>query len=131
MWRESIELDGAGHGAPIPSACRVGPLVMTSGIQGKSRETGEMGTGIAEQTRLAFENLAAAFEAAGGSVDDIAHVTVFMVSRGEREVLNKYWEEWFPDPESRPARHAIEMPLPGGMLIQLEATGYVDGREES
>ena len=131
MWRESIELGGDQHGAPIPSACRVGPLVMTSGVQGKSQETGQLGDDIDEQTRLAFENLADVFARAGGSVGDIAHVTVFMVSRSERDVVNKYWEQWFPDPASRPARHAIEMPLPGGMLIQLEAVGYLNGWEDS
>jgi 2-iminobutanoate/2-iminopropanoate deaminase len=130
MWRESIELDKASHDAPIPAACRVGPLVITSGIAGRSATTGELGVDLDEQTRIAFDNLALAFERAGGSMSDVARVTVLMRSRRERDVLNRHWEGWFGDPASRPARHVQEMELPGAVLIQLEATGFVDDHRE-
>lgn len=126
MWRQSVELDKATHAAPIPAACRVGPLVMTSRIGGRSHATGELGEDLDEQTRIAFENLAMVFKRLGGSMSDVARVSVFMESRSQRDILNKYWETWFPDPASRPARHVQEAQFPGSVLIQLEATGFLN-----
>jgi len=126
MARESIELEAYSHSVPIPSACRVGPLVMTSAIPGRSPQTGELGGDLDEQVGFAFEGLAQIFKQAGGSVADIARVTVLMTSREDRDVLNRHWERWFPDPASRPARHVQEMALPPSILIQIEAVGFIE-----
>lgn len=125
MSRRSIDLGGFSHNAPIPQASRVGPLVATSAIPGRSVETGELGADLDEQIRIAFENLALIFEEAGGSVADVARVTVLMASRRDRDVLNPHWERWFPDAESRPGRHVQEVALPPSILVQLEAIGFI------
>ena len=43
-WRESYEIPNVAHNAPIPMATRVGNILYTSGIMGKSMETGEFPT---------------------------------------------------------------------------------------
>ena len=41
MRQKSIEVEGLSHhGAPIPTACRVGPILVTSRLMGKDPDTG-------------------------------------------------------------------------------------------
>ncbi len=51
---------------------------------------------------------------------DIGHVRVLMKDEAVPEHDNPQWLEHFPDPEDRPARHAVVQPLRGKMLIQLK-----------
>jgi 2-iminobutanoate/2-iminopropanoate deaminase len=43
-----------------------------------------------------------------------------------RDAVNKPWLEMFPDENDRPARHATQADLPGGMLVQLEIIAVLD-----
>ncbi|WP_026145922.1 RidA family protein [Nocardioides sp. Iso805N] len=121
MTRRSIHVPGLGHGAqPIPLASVVGNLMASGGISGKDPATGTFPEDAAAEVAQAFANMRAIVEAAGGSLDQVVKVTVFVPDRSIREHLNPVWEECFPDPESRPARHTLEVPLVG-MRLQLEA----------
>lgn len=122
----SIYVPGLSHGEhPIPTARSRGPLLVTGGIRGVDIATGQMPQDVARQTRLALENLRTVVMAAGGSLDDIVHVTVFAADDSVRDALNEAWVAAFPDPESRPARHLQRVPLPKGLALQLEATAYI------
>lgn len=126
--RRSITVPGLEHGSnPIPAASRVGPLLTTGGVRGVDRATGKLPADLADEVRLAFENLATLLEAGGGSLDDVAHVTVFVADKEVRPLLNTAWVAAFPDPDSRPARHVLSHDLPAGMRLQLEATAYIEG----
>ena len=118
--QKSIEVEGLGHGAPIPMACRVGPVLMTSGVGGKDRKTGKTPEDADGQARNAFDNLKAVLAAGGLGLGDVAKITVYVVDDKYRTEINKYWEECYPDPHKRPARHTLVMPL-RGVLLQLEA----------
>lgn len=107
MSRVSIEIAGFAHTNPVPSACRVGNLVVTGGIAGSDPETGKLPEGIEDQCRNLFHHMRQVMEQAGGSVDDIAKLEVWMKDLGDREVLNREWLAMFPDPVSRPTRQAI------------------------
>lgn len=121
MRQKSIEIKGIEHAAPIPMACRVGPLLATSGISGKDPATGQMPKDADRQALHAFENLKRVLAAAGMDIGDVAKITVFVTDDANRNAINKYWTECYPDPHKRPARHTLVMPLRGGMLLQLEA----------
>lgn len=121
MRQKSIEIQGIEHAAPIPMACRVGPLLATSGISGKDPATGQMPKDADGQAFYAFENLKRVLAAAGMDLGDVAKITVFVTDDANRNAINKYWNECYPDPHQRPARHTLVMPLRGGMLLQLEA----------
>ena len=118
--QKSLEVEGLGHGAPIPMGCRVGPILMTSGVGGKDRKTGKTPEDADGQARNAFDNLKAVLAAGGLGLGDVAKITVYVVDDKYRNEINKYWEECYPDPHKRPARHTLVMPL-RGVLLQLEA----------
>jgi 2-iminobutanoate/2-iminopropanoate deaminase len=103
--RESYEIPNVAHNAPIPMATRVGNILYTSGIMGKSMETGEFPESVEDQARECFKNLAAILAKAGASADDVVKVTVFIKSNNTRQAVNPAWLEMFPDAHSRPARH--------------------------
>jgi 2-iminobutanoate/2-iminopropanoate deaminase len=118
--RVSLHVEGVEHVAPIPMGARVGNMVFSSGIMGKDPATGEVPDDAATQARLAFAHLKTLVENAGGTLADVGHVRVLMKDESVREFVNEPWLELFPDPEDRPARHAVVQPLRGKMLLQLE-----------
>jgi 2-iminobutanoate/2-iminopropanoate deaminase len=124
--QKSIEVEGLGHGAPIPMGCRVGPILMTSGVGGKDRKTGKTPEDADGQARNAFDNLKAVLAAADLGLGDVVKITVYVVDDKYRNEINKYWEECYPDPHKRPARHSLVMPL-RGVLLQLEAFAVAKG----
>lgn len=125
MTRRSIELAGVSHGEqPFPLACRIGPLIVTSGIHGVDPATGALADGAEAQVRQAFENLASVLIEAGGTIDDVAQVLVTLVDREDRRLVNESWSRMFPDLSSRPARNTAERDLPGGSRCQLIAYAF-------
>lgn len=125
--RRSIQLPGITHKAPIPAGSLVGNLLVSSGIGGKDPETGAYPDDVASQVRFAFGNVRALVEAAGGGVEDIAKVTVFLRDRDDRRHVDEEWLRMFPDEASRPARHALPLGREGKALIQLEVIAVIGG----
>ncbi|WP_198971694.1 RidA family protein [Xylophilus sp. ASV27] len=125
--RTSIYIEGFGHKNPIPAACRIGPLVESGSVLGTDPATGKPADTIEAQCRFMLDNVRCIVEAAGGNTGDIVKLTVWMKDRSQRPALNVPWLEMFPDPASRPARHAIVAPgLDGGKLIECSFTAYID-----
>jgi len=125
--KRSIEVPGVNHGqTPIPMGARKGPLIWSSGIAGKDPATGRLPEDAESQARFAFQHLRTLVERGGGTVEDIVRVTVFLKDGSLRPVVNAPWIEMFPDPEDRPARHALIADLPGAMLVQLEVVAVVE-----
>lgn len=129
LRRQSIAIPGFSHGQqPIPAACRRGPLLMTGGVHGMDRATGQLAPTLDEQVEHMFGNLAAILEAAGGSMDDIVKVTVYATTHETRDAVNRCWLEAFPHPASRPARHTrINQALRPPILVQCDAVAFIDG----
>jgi 2-iminobutanoate/2-iminopropanoate deaminase len=124
--RISIEVAGATHHNPIPSASRIGPFIASGGIFGINPETQRYGDTIEEQCALMFQNLRRVLEAAGAAPEHVLKLTVWMKDISQRPVLNKSWLEMFPDAHSRPARHAMASPeLAAPALIQCEFLAVV------
>ncbi len=124
--RESINRPHLAHGAPIPMGCRVGNIVMSSGIGGAGVD-GKMPADAEIQALNMFENIRQFVEQAGGTVEDIVHVRILMRDRGQRDAINKPWLEMFPDEHSRPARHALETNLGGQFIFQAEVMAVLKG----
>ena len=103
--RKSFEIPNVAHNAPIPMAARVGNIVYTSGIMGKSMETGEFPESVEAQAFECFKNLKAVLEQAGASPEDVVKVTVYIKNNNIRQAVNPAWLEMFPDEHARPARH--------------------------
>ncbi|HVZ52205.1 MAG TPA: RidA family protein [Pseudolabrys sp.] len=116
----SIHVDGMQHSTPIPAAARVGNFIASGLINGRSLETGEMPADIEGQCRQMFANIKTVVEAAGGNVDSILRITVWMNDRSLRAALNEAWVAMFPDPAARPARLTINRELDQGKLVECE-----------
>ena len=124
-WRENFEIPNVAHNAPIPMATRVGNIVYTSGIMGRSMETGEMPESVEDQARNCFKNLEAVLAKAGAKPSDILKLTVFIKSNNTRQAVNPAWLEMFPDAHSRPARHQTVVDTLN-FDIQIEAMAVVE-----
>jgi enamine deaminase RidA (YjgF/YER057c/UK114 family) len=118
--RTSIEMHGLAHGAPIPNGAKIGNMVFSSAISGKNTETGKVPENPDEQAEVLFRNIQKFMEVAGGTPENIAHMTVFLKDEKNRDSINKAWIKMFPDEHNRPARHALTAEIRGGLLFQVE-----------
>jgi 2-iminobutanoate/2-iminopropanoate deaminase len=118
--RTVIEMPGLAHGVPIPNGAKIGNLVFSSAISGKNAETGKVPENPDEQAEVLFRNIHKFMELAGGTPENIGHMTVFLKDEKDRESINKAWLKMFPDGHNRPARHALKAELRGGLLFQIE-----------
>ena len=106
---------------------RVGNMVFSSGVMGQDPETHQVPAGDpAKQAELMFQHVRTLVEQAGGTIADIAHMTVFLKDNAYREHVNKEWLNMFPDEHDRPARHTLLWNLPGDMLVQCEIVAVLD-----
>lgn len=76
--------------------------------------------GIENQIRRVFDNLAAVCAAAGGSLDDIVKLTVFLTDMGDFPHVNTIMGQYFAAPY--PARAAVQVAaLPKGVSVEMDA----------
>ena len=72
------------------------------------------------RARQVFDNLAAVAEAAGGSLDDVVKLTVFLTDLGNFATVNAVMEDYFEEPF--PARAAVGVAsLPKGVDVEADA----------
>ena len=108
------------HSQPFPTAVRIGNMVFSSAVGGDDCSDHSLPDNVEDQVRHCFKNVRAIIEGAGGTVDDIAKVEVFLRDRDDRKYVNPHWLEMFPDENDRPVRHAVVSDLVGGRFIQME-----------
>lgn len=96
-------------------------MVFISGQIPLVPETMEMVTGgIETQIRRVFENLSAICVAAGGTLDDIVKLTVYLVDMANFPQVNAIMEQYFSAPY--PARAAVGVSaLPRGAEVEMDA----------
>lgn len=111
---------------PYSQATRCGGTVFVSGQIPLDPATGELVTGdLAAQARRAFENLRAVCQAAGGSLDDVARVGLYMTDLSQFAVVNSVMAEYFAEPY--PARSTIEVSaLPKAAQFEVDAVMVLD-----
>lgn len=127
--RRSIHVEGFSHANPIPAACRIDRFVFSGAITGRNPDTGEMPPDLETQCANMFGHVRAVVAAAGGSTDDIVKMTVWLRDLSDRAALNREWEAMFPDPDSRPARHAQAGAFAGPTLVQCDLIAVLDGAD--
>jgi 2-iminobutanoate/2-iminopropanoate deaminase len=124
--RQSVYVEGFGHRNPIPAACRLGNVVTSGIIYGLDVATGKPADGLQRQCALMFEHVRSIVEAAGGTLDDIVKLNVWMTDRSQRQAINDAWLALFPDPDTRPARQTMQGVLTPGILVQCDFLAVVD-----
>lgn len=76
--------------------------------------------GIEAQIRRVFDSLSAVCDAAGGSLDDIVKLTIFLTDLGNFPQVNTIMGQYFSAPY--PARAAVEISaLPKGVDVEMDA----------
>ncbi len=122
MSKQPIHTKGAPAAIGTYSqAVRAGKLVFLSGQIPLVPDTMAIVDGdFATRARQVFENLAAVAEAAGGSLDDVVKVTVFLTDLDNFATVNAVMEEFFSEPY--PARAAVGVAsLPKGADVEADA----------
>lgn len=81
--------------------------------------------GMAAQTRATLDNIKAIVEAAGGRIENLVKVTVYLKDMGQFREMDEAYKAYFPtDP---PARTTVQAELWGaGRLIVIDAIGRVE-----
>jgi 2-iminobutanoate/2-iminopropanoate deaminase len=118
--RRQVDVGPRAGGPNIPAAVVLGNLILPSVISGRDPAAEKQSTDPEIQIAQAFVNMRAVIEAAGGSLDGIGKVTVYLRDFDHRGLVNKYWLDMFPDAADRPARHVLKADLQGGDWVQLD-----------
>jgi enamine deaminase RidA (YjgF/YER057c/UK114 family) len=92
-----------------------GRFVFISGMTARRPDGSIAGIGdVSEQTRQVCENLKAAVEAAGGTLDDICRVDVYVRTMEQFEAIHKVRAQYF------------KAPLPASTLVEVSKMSSPD-----
>ena len=106
---------------PYSQAVRHESLVFLSGQIALDPATGRLvGEDVGTQARQVFANLQAVCRAAGGDLQDIVKLVIYLTDLGQFATVNQIMAEVFTPPW--PARATIEVAgLPLGAAVEVEA----------
>jgi len=127
MTREIVKTDQAPQAIGTYSqAVRVGSTVYLSGQIALDPETMTMVDGDTEtEIRRVLDNLAAVARAAGGSLDKMVKLNVFLVDLSNFALVNQVMAEYFQEPY--PARAAIGVAsLPRDASVEMDGVLELD-----
>lgn len=101
-------------------AVKAGNTVYLSGQIPLDPASMELVEGIEAQIHQVFKNLTAVSEAAGGSLNDIVKLNIFLTDLTNFALVNEIMAQYFSDPY--PARAAIGIDsLPKASLVEMDA----------
>jgi 2-iminobutanoate/2-iminopropanoate deaminase len=111
-----------GHFSQAIAVTGAGRLVFLSGMTARRPDGSVLGAGdIEAQTRQACENVRSAVEVAGGTMEHIVRVDVFVRNIEHFEIIHRIRREYFPPPP--PASTLVEVAklVDPEMLIEITA----------
>ena len=116
-----------GHFAQATSVVPRGQFVFISGMTARNASGGVTGVGdVSAQTHQVCQNLQAAVEAAGGNLDDIARVDVYVRNMEDFDAIHEVRREYFRN--GAPASTMVEVSkfVNKDYLIEINAIAVVD-----
>jgi 2-iminobutanoate/2-iminopropanoate deaminase len=106
-------------GLPFSEAVRVGSMLYLSGMIGMDNSMKLVSGGVTAETRQAMENLKAALERYGSSLDHVIKATVMLADMSEWAEMNKVYVTYFG--KHLPARSALGVNgLAYGARVEIE-----------
>src|SRR5438128_5834175 len=132
MTKRQIQSDKirqpSGHFSQAIAIEAKGKLVFISGMTSRRADGSIAGIGdIEAQTRQVCENLKAAVEEAGGTLDDICRVDVYVRNMEHFEAIHKVRREYFKAPAPASTMVEVTKMTSPDYLIEINAIALVPG----
>ena len=110
--------DAPPQAGPYSQSVRIGDTVACAGQAGFTPD-GVLVEGVAEQTAQTLRNIRATLAAVGATMDEVAHVRVYLTDVDQFAEMNAVYETFFDAPY--PARTTVYVTLPPGLLVEIDA----------
>jgi len=126
IMKESIFTDRAPRPVgPYSQAIKIDKWVFISGQVPIDPSTGQRVKGdFKVKVKRVLENIKAIIEAAGGGLQNVVKVTIFLSDINKFQELNEIYKEYFKD--KPPARSVMEAKLPKDFELMVEAIAYIE-----
>ena len=95
-------------------------MLMSGFIVGREPQSGDLSPDLDRQLDNMFRYIKQIMEEAGGTLDDILKINVWLRDHDNRTLLNSYWTAMFPDETRRPARQTIPLVTSTDVLVQCD-----------
>jgi 2-iminobutanoate/2-iminopropanoate deaminase len=130
MPKQQISVDSLatpkGHYAQASVVEARGRLVFVSGMTARRPDGSVAGVGdVREQTRQVCENLRSAVEAAGGTLDDVCRIDVFVRNIEDFEAIHAVRREFFRPPLPASTMVEVSKLVSHEYLIEINALAVV------
>jgi 2-iminobutanoate/2-iminopropanoate deaminase len=122
----AVSTDGAPKAlGPYSQAVRAGQFLFVSGQVPIDPASGQIVDGtIGDQTRRAFENIAAILQAGGTSMQRVVRTTVYLADLSDFSAMNEVYATFFTPPQ--PARSTIQAArLPRDARIEVDVIAFL------
>ncbi|MDT8465398.1 RidA family protein [Alcaligenes nematophilus] len=95
-------------------------------VNGPVRPDGSIDTGsIEQQARLTFANLQRATQAAGGSLENVTQVLIYMTDIADMDSIDKVYREFFSAPFPNRASVGVAALVEPGMKLEVLAYAMI------
>jgi enamine deaminase RidA (YjgF/YER057c/UK114 family) len=111
--------------APIEWATMGGDYLYTAHVPIRQDGTFETGD-IAAQTRLTMDNLKRTVEAAGGTLDDVTQVLIYLPNKEDFAGMNEVYRTYFKQPFPNRATVVAGLMIPDAR-IEIVAHAHIKG----
>jgi len=117
-----------GHFSQAVAANALGRLVFVSGMTARRPDGTIAGIGDVEaQTHQVCENLKAALEAVGGTIDDICRLDVYVRNMEHFDMIHRVRREYFSHPAPASTMVEVSKFTSPDYLIEISAIALVSG----
>lgn len=95
-------------------------------VNGPVRPDGSIDTGsIEQQARLTFANMQRATQAAGGSLENVTQVLIYMTDVADMDIIDKMYREFFSAPFPNRASVGVAALVEPGMKLEVVAYAMI------
>jgi 2-iminobutanoate/2-iminopropanoate deaminase len=113
--RQKIQTHLPGGSAPVEWATRGGDVLYTAQLAFE-QDGSFAGGDIAAQTRKTLDNLKRTVEAAGGTMDDVTQVLVYLTDKEDFTAMNEVYRTFFKQPYPNRATLNAGLFVPGAKI---------------
>lgn len=106
-------------------AIRWGSTVYLAGQCGLNTDHEIVSTDFEEQARAALDRVALALRAAGGNLDDVVSMTVFITDTRLGRVFTSLRREYFNEPYPASALIGVSQLMPLGAMVEVQAIAVI------